>query len=274
MLIILPPSAQPCGTCKGVPPWAPLLASARSWCGQGAPTEGRPYKSHSRQRQHALERHLRPSLRLGIHLNAIHNTSFKEVVEHPGEVSRMNPVHSRAGTDYWIEAEDRLIAMLRGKPVHHAEFGADCPLRTGLRIRDARQYELSRTGEISRLNNWKLAFGMDDHIDPRVVTACFLDLRYCKSFVNRTVPFPKNDPGGPQSFSGVSAERFVGIPHEHLIECNAHLVSGVASEMLIGKEQHALASLERPTQDPLGVRRRAHNSTVLATKGLERGSRI
>jgi len=57
--------------------------------------------------------------------------------------------------------------MLRGEPVHHAEFGADCPLRTGLRIRDARQYELRRTGEISGLNDWKFAFGMDDHIDPR-----------------------------------------------------------------------------------------------------------
>src|SRR5258705_13587823 len=145
MLIILPPSAQHCGTCKGVPPWAPLLASARSWWGQGAPTEGRPYKAHSRQRQHALEPHLRPSLCLRSHLNAIHNPSFNQVVEHPGEVGRMNPVHCRAGADYRIKTEDQLIAMLRGKPVHHAEFGADCPLRTGLRIRDVSQYELSRT---------------------------------------------------------------------------------------------------------------------------------
>ena len=81
-----------------------------------------------------------------------------------------------------------------------------------------------------------------------------LDLRDGEALVNRTVPLPENDPSVSQLFGGVSAKRLIRVPHRHPIERDTHLVSGVASEMLIGKEQHPFASLERPAQDPLGVR--------------------
>ena len=46
----------------------------------------------------------------------------------------------------------------------------------------------------------------------------------------------------------LAAAHLVRIPDDHLVERHAHLVGGVAAEMLIGQEQDALAALPRPPQ--------------------------
>ena len=67
-----------------------------------------------------------------------------------------------------------------------------------------------------------------------------------------------------------AAEDLVRIPHDHLVERNAHLVRGVAAEVLVGQEEDLLAALERPLQRGRGVRRRAHRAAALADKRLNR----
>ena len=67
-----------------------------------------------------------------------------------------------------------------------------------------------------------------------------------------------------------AAEDLVRIPHDHLVERDAHLVGGVAPEMLIGEKEDLLAALERPLQRRGRVRRRAHDAAVLAAERFDR----
>ena len=67
-----------------------------------------------------------------------------------------------------------------------------------------------------------------------------------------------------------AAEDLVRIPHDHLVERNAHLVGGVAAKMLVGKEEDLLAALERPLQRRRGVRRRADGAAALADERFDR----
>ena len=71
-----------------------------------------------------------------------------------------------------------------------------------------------------------------------------------------------------------TAEDLVRIPHDHLIERNAHLVGGVAPEVLVGHEENPLAALERPLQRRHRVRRRADGAAALADERLNRRRRI
>ena len=67
-----------------------------------------------------------------------------------------------------------------------------------------------------------------------------------------------------------AAEDLVRIPHDHLVERDAHLVGGVAPEMLIGEEEDLLAALERPLQRRRGVRRGADGAAALADERFDR----
>ena len=56
------------------------------------------------------------------------------------------------------------------------------------------------------------------------------------------------------------------IPDRHLAFGDAHFQRGVAAEMLIGKKEHALATLECPLQHSLCIAAGANDPAVLATK--------
>jgi len=69
-------------------------------------------------------------------------------------------------------------------------------------------------------------------------------------------------------------ELTAGIPNPHRALVVAHVVARVATQVLVGEEQHLLAALERPLQHRPGVRRRAHRSAVAADERLQRGGRV
>ena len=63
-----------------------------------------------------------------------------------------------------------------------------------------------------------------------------------------------------------AAADLVRIPHHHLVERHAHLVGGVAAEVLIGQEQDPVAALPGPAQRRRRVGRRADDAAALADR--------
>src|SRR5207247_9160197 len=64
------------------------------------------------------------------------------------------------------------------------------------------------------------------------------------------------------------AELLVLIPHDHLIEGDAHAIPGIAPKMLIGEEKNLFAWLESPLQNLRGVGAGANRAAVFAREGL------
>ena len=60
-----------------------------------------------------------------------------EPLEHPGQVAGVDAVHRRAGADHGVEAEDRVLRVLRREPVDHVDLGADGEGRRARRRGDA-----------------------------------------------------------------------------------------------------------------------------------------
>ena len=85
---------------------------------------------------------------------------------------------------------------------------------------------------------------MDDDADAGMLPADGLNLPRGEALVNRAVPFPQDHLRALHLLGIESAEDLVRIPDDHLVERDAHLVRGVAAEMLIGQEQHLLAVRE------------------------------
>jgi hypothetical protein len=66
-----------------------------------------------------------------------------------------------------------------------------------------------------------------------------------------------------------TSEVLTRVPHPHVGLAEAHVVPGVATEMLVGEEQHLVAAGECPLQHGPSVRRRAHGPTVLTDEGFQ-----
>jgi len=75
-------------------------------------------------------------------------------------------------------------------------------------------------------------------------------------------------------FRSVSAKFLIGIPDDHLFERDAHAITGVASEVLVGKEENFFALLEGPLHDPGGVRTGADRAALLTGKGFDGRGRV
>ena len=61
------------------------------------------------------------------------------------------------------------------------------------------------------------------------------------------------------------------IPQRHLAQRNAHRAGGVAAQMLVREEQHALAAGERPFQHGVRIGRGAYDAAVASAERLQRG---
>ena len=93
--------------------------------------------------------------------------------------------------------------------------------------------------------------------------------------MDAAVALPEDQLRARRSASRVEpAERQIRIPEDHLIERHAHLVGGVAAEMLVGQHQQLLAALPRPGHDLRGVARRADDAAVLAAEAFDGGGRV
>ena len=107
--------------------------------------------------------------------------------------------------------------------------------------------------------------------------------------MHRAVPLPQNHPRLPQPLRIKSAIQHVGIPHHHFVQRNPEVVSGIAPEVLIGKEENFLigstlpvwrghscprGSAKSPAKRTRRIRRSTNHPTPLAAKRLDRRRRI
>ena len=82
------------------------------------------------------------------------------------------------------------------------------------------------------------------------------------------MPFPEEHPGVLHLLGIETAEDLMRIPHDHVVEWDAHLECGVAAKMLIGQEENLLAALKRPLQRGHCVRRGADGAAALTDNAL------
>ena len=162
------------------------------------------------------------------------------------------------------------------EPIDEVDLGADGPdaIRPGSflhRLDDV----FGRAAVVGRLHDVERHFGMHDDADARDAAARSCSIcRDGEARVDRAVALPQDHARARSTASGSRPPHdFVRIPHDHLVERHAHLVGGVAAEMLIGQEQDLLAALPRPLQRRRGVRRGADDAAVLAAERLDRGRR-
>jgi hypothetical protein len=97
-----------------------------------------------------------------------------------------------------------------------------------------------------------------------------LDLVDGEALVHRAEAVPEDDARVRQLRGGVAAEGLARVPHRHGLERHAHGLRGVAAEVLVGEEQHALPALERPVEHRASVRRGADDAAVAAHEALQR----
>lgn len=78
--------------------------------------------------KHAVERHARPLLHAGTHLDAVDDAPFHQVFQRPRQVLRADAKHRGAEAPVIVEAEDALA--LRGETIcqaiHQVNLRADC----------------------------------------------------------------------------------------------------------------------------------------------------
>ena len=78
--------------------------------------------------KHAVERHSRPPLHAGTHLDAVDDAPLHQVFQRPRQVLRADAIHRGAEAPVIIEAENALA--LRGKTmcetIHQVNLRADC----------------------------------------------------------------------------------------------------------------------------------------------------
>src|SRR5437870_5496739 len=104
---------------------------------------------------------------------------------------------------------------------------------------------------------------MRDNANAGMLAADALDLLLGKALVHGTIALPEDDARIADRFRRVSVKFLVGVPHDHLFERDAHAIAGVASEVLIGKEENLFADLEGPLHDPSGVGTGANRAALL-----------
>lgn len=94
---------------------------------------------------------------------------------------------------------------------------------------------------------------MHDHLDARVCLAGTFDLFDGETLVHGAEALPQNHLGaGVIGRIGGAALCLERIPQRHLAQRNAHRAGGIAAQMLVREEQHALAAAN------------AHSSTACA----------
>ncbi len=132
------------------------------------------------------------------------------------------------------------------------------------------------TAVVGRLHDVPRHLGMDDDADAGMLLAQRLDLLHREARVDRAVPLPQEQLRALRLLRReTAAESRAGSHTCHLIERHAHLVGGVAAQVLIGQEQHPLAALPRPLERrPRALRRRADDAAVLADEGFDRRRRV
>src|SRR5712692_7823848 len=226
------------------------------------------------QTQHAVESNPRVVAGALVNGNTVDDVAFAQIFERPEEMLRSNTEHRRADADAGIERDDFVVPQFLAEAIDEVDFGANGPLGACGRSLDGFDDALGRADLIGGLRNFETAFGMRNDANAGMLAADALDLLRREALVHGAIALPEDDARAADRFRRVSTKFLVGIPDDHLFERNAHAISGVASKVLVGKEENFFALLEGPLHDPGGVGTGADRAALLTGKGFDGCGRV
>src|SRR6266436_2989423 len=226
------------------------------------------------QTQHAVEGNAGMVARALIDGDAVHYVALAQIFERPEEMLRSDTEHRRADANAGIERDDFVILQFLAEAVDEVDFRADGPFGAGGRSLDGCDDTLGRADLIGGLCDFEAAFGMRDDANAGMLAAEALDLLRRKALVHGAIALPEDNARAADRFRRVSAKFLIGIPDDHLFERNAHAIAGVASKVLVGKEENFFALLEGPLHDPGGVGAGADRAALLTGKVFDGRGRV
>src|SRR5882757_273297 len=206
--------------------------------------------------------------------DAIDDVALAKIFEHPEEMLRSDAEHRCANTDAGIERDDFVVLQFLAEAVDEVDFRADSPFGAGGRSLDGCDDTLGRADLIGGLCDFEAAFGMRDDANAGMLAAEALDLLRRKALVHGAIALPEDNARAADRFRRVSAKFLIGVPDDHLFERDAHAIPGVASEVLVGKEENFFAILESPIHDASGVGTGANRAAMLSGKGFDGRGRV
>src|SRR5262245_35995921 len=207
--------------------------------------------------KHAIQGHSGVGSDVGRNRDLIDDSSLEKVFQRPKQVRRVDTKHRRTEAAAIVQRNDEAVRVLFLQSIDEMDFRTDRKLAAGRRLADAFDDVFGRTDIIAKLRNFEPALGMTDDSNPWILCAYLLRVLRQEPLVYGAVTFTENEPGFLQLFFSVSAELFVRIPNHHLFETVSERVSGVATQMLIRKEQDFVAAFQRPSHDGRRIRRSA-----------------
>src|ERR1700719_1009793 len=215
------------------------------------------------QTQHAVESNPRVVAGALIDGDAVYNVALAQIFEHPEEMLRSDTEHRRAHANAGIERDDFVVLQFLAEAVDEVDFRADGPCGAGGRSLDGFDDALGGADLIGGLGNFEAAFGMSDDANAGMLAADAIHLLRREALMHGAIALPEDDARAANRFRRVSAKFLVGIPDNHLFERDVHAIAGVASEVLVGKEENFFAGFESPLHDPGGVGASAHRAAML-----------
>src|SRR5580693_9480727 len=195
------------------------------------------------QSEHPVERNSRKVSRSFIDRNAVDDVAGDQVVQCPQKMLRGDAEHRGANAHAGIERHHFVIRKFLAEPIDQMNFGAHRPLRARRRCGDRLYDALGRADLVGGLGNLKAALRMNDYADARMLAAHAFDVAWGETLVDRAVALPQNYARSVNGLWGIPAEFLVRIPHNHLVQWNAHAKRRVAAKMLIREKQHFFAAL-------------------------------
>ena len=128
--------------------------------------------------------------------------------------------------------------MLVLEAINQVELGADGPPGTRGGFLYPADNIGSRTSLISKIYNLHRTFRMDDDPDVRHLLTPRYHMLWVKALVDITPATPEDDPSPLDGSFVVATIALARIPQQHFLQRNANALGCVASQMLIGKEEH------------------------------------
>src|SRR5262249_58070390 len=108
------------------------------------------------------------------------------------------------------------------------------------------------------------ALGVHDDLAARMLVAERLDMLGAEALMHGAMTLPEQERRVLDVALLQPAEVVTGVPDAHVGLIEAHVVPGVAPEVLIREEEDLVAARECPLEDGASIRARAHGAAVLA----------
>ena len=231
-------------------------------------------------RSSATWAHAASSASTVIWLTTLPSTRFSSTQARCG---RVDAEHGRARADQRVERDDRLVRASRRRAAARggSRWRRAMVEPAGAASSTARMMKsVEPTWSASSHTSWAhsgWAITMPSGCSARKAAMCSGRNRWC----TEQWPFHSRKVACLASTSVRPPSSMAWVPHAHVGLVEAHRVAGVATEVLVGEEQHLVAAgpafgavAERPVEHGPGVGRRAHGAAVLAHERLERGRRV